>query len=245
MALKNIKFIDVVNGEIIRVEHVGVLFERAEDDYIAQEGDIVLAAESDTYITKGGFYEVEYVDWAGDPQIYDDAGDERDFYDFDYVVFKRVIPDKKTNLKEGMYVKITGVDATDREVGAHGFEIGEIARVVDLVEHFEDRIKAVHLDGREYWFVHVNDFEVLDADDEEVRDAIVYTNLGRKYKEIKEGDIVQVIADSFGHSVGTIGVAVSDSHFDIVRVRANGVTFLEKVRLIAPVESVVSKPVLD
>lgn len=251
MALKNIKFIDVVNGEILRVEHDGMLFERAEDGYEVQKGDLVMVIESDLDFTEGGFYKVEFVDFAGDPHVYDDAGDENDFWCVEHVVFKctarKPSKNKKDGLKKGTYVRITGVDATDREMGVHGFEIGEIVRVIDVLEHRKVRIKAEHLDGRDYWYVHGDDFEVLDVvDEEEVRDEIAYAKIGRKNKEIKAGDIVQVIADSLDHKVGTIGVAVNDADADsVLRVRANGDTFHEKVRLIAPVESVVNKSELD
>lgn len=62
-------------------------------DRSAEEGDVIEItelADEDDAITVGGLYRVESIDWAGDPQITDDDGEDFDALGTSYEVYERV-----------------------------------------------------------------------------------------------------------------------------------------------------------
>lgn len=97
-------------------------------DRSAEEGDVILItelADEDDAITTGGLYRVESLDWAGDPQITDDDGEDFDTCGTSYEVYEKVAGPATQQYRE---VKRPA-------------KVGERIKIVDLWKG-EDRYKA-------------------------------------------------------------------------------------------------------
>lgn len=149
-------------------------------------------------------------------------------------------------LKVGDYAKITA-NRRHGTMDLHGFEIGEIVRVITSIEMLitGDRIKAETLDGGISWFVHQDDF--VKATDEEVAKAKAelkkWAKIGRKPNEFKKGDIVRVKEPGDKEIIGILATDeprgdICGGNYDL----ENGFTALGAfITLIAPVESRVDR----
>lgn len=134
----------------------------------AQEGDYIKFDEAPrTYLTAGEYYEIDYVDSHGDPQITDDDGDEFDTYSLDHCefeVYRKVSAAsvEAERLKVGDYAKVVK-DSRDHEV-----EIGTIL-LVTIIDDAAPSIKCDDISGNRigWFFGH----ELVRATDEEVAEA--------------------------------------------------------------------------
>lgn len=178
-----------------RVEYDGVQYEKSTGD--AVEGDIIrIDVSSRRWFTDGAYYIVINVDEDGDPEVYDDDGDDMPVHDgAEFTVFKPVKSDRP---KVGDYVKV--VD--DRDI--HGNKrsdvtVGEIRKIVK-----DDRsgipYRAELLDGSERnWFRAET---LVRATDEEV--AAAKAELADKQrKQFATGDKVRLV--SGGNTDGLSG----------------------------------------
>lgn len=89
----------------------------------AAKGDFVRIDENITFLTRGAFYEITNIDYANDPHIKDNDGDDYDLGGDSYTVFKKDSSAHRPTV--GDYIKVI-VSAT-RENGA---KRGEILRIV-------------------------------------------------------------------------------------------------------------------
>ncbi|WP_207119817.1 hypothetical protein [Bacillus velezensis] len=141
----------------------------------AQEGDYIKFDEAPrSYLTAGEYYEIDYVDSHGDPQITDDDGDEFDTYSLDHCefeVYRKVSAAsvEAERLKVGDYAKV--VNATDY----HRFTDGDIVEIIgdrfgapvnELARRLTDE-KNQYVPKRE--LVRATDEEVAEAKDAAVR----------------------------------------------------------------------------
>lgn len=76
--LENVKILDMVNGELTRVEYNGAIYEKTEEK--AKEGDLVRVIDADFIydVIQGGFYKV-YTDGGGGLSFDDEDNEERDY----------------------------------------------------------------------------------------------------------------------------------------------------------------------
>lgn len=179
----------VLPAQVERISYNGKEYVKTEE--AAKAGDIIRLGEEDSsYLTSGGFYEVDSVDSADDAQIIDDDGDEYDTASLDeeFTVFAVVGTVPSGRLKVGELAKVVANKAD------HGAKIGDIVRVLK-----DDRstlpFKCEYEDGRElggHWFA-VSDLERFIAEE----GFIVHE--GEKYRKVKRkaaaGELI-IIVDS-------------------------------------------------
>lgn len=92
-----------------------------------EPGMYAKAVVADIDITDGKYYLIEEVDEVGDGIITDDVGDPR----FVMQGTKRfeLVDEKPIEFQEGDYAKVVGMSTTERKLGQHGFELGEIVKI--------------------------------------------------------------------------------------------------------------------
>ncbi|AYA77379.1 hypothetical protein DOE78_19050 [Bacillus sp. Y1] len=133
---------------------------------------------------------------------------------------------------------------------------GDYAMVVnprELREHLKNRVVKIVKDTQDCqpyeadtgnWFY---EDELRKATEEEIAEEAErkqveakWAKIGRKVNEFKEGDVVECIASTCGHPVGTVSEIVYDEDsLAKLRVKACGQVFshLGQMKLITPVES--------
>ncbi|OUA56814.1 hypothetical protein [Bacillus thuringiensis] len=129
-----------------------------------------------------------------------------------------VLEAKQALLKEGDFARIIA------NTSSHRFEIGT---VVKLKSESGTSFTAYYLDESDFWGVYRKDLKPLTKEETEhiTREAeeekkakaerAKWTAIGRKFGEIKKGDIVRTISHCGSvNPVGTIGVAYGDSTVD-------------------------------
>lgn len=141
----------------------------------AQDGDYVKFEEAPRrYLTAGKYYEIDYVDSHGDPQITDDDGDEFDTYSLDHCefeVYRKVSAAsvEAERLKVGDYAKV--VNATDY----HIFRDGDIVEIVEdpSTRSTNECARKITSEVTQYvpkrQLVRATDEEVAEAKDEAAR----------------------------------------------------------------------------
>ncbi|MGE9877921.1 hypothetical protein [Bacillus velezensis] len=139
----------------------------------AQEGDYIKFDQAPKrYLTADKYYEIDYVDSNGDPQIIDDDGDDFDTYSLDddeFEVYRKVsaasveAEPKPERLKVGDYAKV--VKATDY----HRFTDGDIVEIIgDRFGSSYNELSRRLTDGKNQY---VPKRELVRATDEEVAEA--------------------------------------------------------------------------
>ncbi|SLC06946.1 Uncharacterised protein [Mycobacteroides abscessus subsp. massiliense] len=175
----------------------------------AQEGDYIKFDEAPrTYLTAGEYYEIDYVDSHGDPQITDDDGDEFDTYSLDHCefeVYRKVSAAsvEAERLKVGDYAKVVGQAIVT--------EKGEIVKVIQdtgaIIPFKVETMDGKYTEWRsEASLVRATDEEVAEAKDEAARAKF---KKGAKVRLLSGGGKLPLI----GFKNGKI-YEVSDNNFD-------------------------------
>ncbi|WP_144666713.1 hypothetical protein [Bacillus altitudinis] len=242
-ALKGVKTLDMVGGEITKVSYEGAEYERVEGD--AKVGDLVrLTAEAWHDVTPGGFYTVRGVRGAR-VQITDDVNDPHHWDEEYYVPFRK----KHTRLKVGDYAKVVDDSWYDAVTNGDFVKITEddhgiIPFRCDVVI---GKSAGGYIWARESALILATEAEVADAKEAEANRATEakWAEIGRKVDEYKVGDVV-THTDSvwfrnsgFGevtaeHTHG-IGPIISAMDYDGRLVKYDVPT--SKLTLITPVEA--------
>ncbi|MEH7736881.1 hypothetical protein QPL77_14690 [Bacillus pumilus] len=239
-ALKGVKTLDMVGGEITKVSYEGSEYERVEGD--AKVGDLVLCTDV-TWCdaTEGAFY----LSIAKGPVIVDDVDDKYRYYSDVYTLFRK----KPTRLKVGDYAKV--VDAADHR----GLAEGDFVRISEDDESdipFYCDVLSGELAKNSVWMrekklVPATEAEVAAAKEAEAKRAIEakWAKIGRKVGEYKKGDIVAYDDPAwFGYKgIGTV-IKDTDQGCDplVEAVTSAGVLMPyclreSKLTLITPVEA--------
>ncbi|WP_144492848.1 hypothetical protein [Bacillus pumilus] len=240
-ALRGVKTLDMVDGEITKVAYEGAEYESAEGG--AKVGDIIrLTEEARHDVTPGGFYTVRGVRGVR-VQITDDVNEPHHWDEEYYDLFRK----KHVRLKVGDYAQVV--------------DEGEISITGDIVKITEDdhgnipfRCDVITGKGAGDYFwaqeselVLATEAEVATAKEAEAKRSIEakWAKIGRKVDEYKVGDIVAYDDRCwFGNSgIGEVSEGTSTNYQ--VRVAATdrgGVKnefYLNKgrVTLITPVEA--------
>lgn len=153
----------------------------------AEEGDVIKItelADEDDAITMGGLYRVESLDWAGDPQITDDDGEDFDTVGTSYEVYERVADQHRTVTEPTQYGVGDYVKVVRHGGGGHNYEIGAV-------------VKVVQMDGNILFYAEKPDGKtgnLLAA--RQVEPATEAEFLAQKMQDrLKVGDYAKVIAD--------------------------------------------------
>jgi len=225
-ALKGVKTLDMVGGEITKVAYEGAEYERVGGE--ANVGDIVLITD-DSWCdaTEGAFYLSIDIS-VGDPVIVDDIDEKDSYYSDGYALFRK----KPVRLKVGDYAKVVGDTYNSDIVG------GEIVKITDLEDGDGDlRFELVGDDAYDY--AKLSSLEKVSAEEEK------WAKIGRKVDEYKVGDIVAYDDPEWLKNKG-IGKVTEDTDEDNytrvvatdIRGRSIGIYLLpEKLTLITPVEA--------
>ncbi|PRO41468.1 hypothetical protein [Bacillus sp. LLTC93] len=227
-ALKGVKTLDMVDGEITKVSYEGAEFERVEGG--AKVGDLLMSKAGCCDITAGAFYIINEIDRDGDTYFYDDGGDLNALYRVDYVPFRK----KHVRLKVGDYAKVAGAEDLD------GIDEGDIVWVADdaeddepyLISPIAKRRKALWV--REETLVPATDAEITAAKEAKAQRTTKWASIGRKVDEYKVGDIVAYVKDGEICEVGLVDddkVGCLTKQYGICREWPN------KITLITPVEA--------
>lgn len=187
-ALKGVKTLDMVGGEITKVAYEGTEYERVEGE--AKVGDLVLNGRIHPDLTADGFYEVIREEETGWVSVKDDIGD---YHSRVLGITKTAVFRKKyVRLKVGDYAKVV--------------DEGEISITGDIVKITEDdrgnipfRCDVITGKGAgDYFWAQESDIvlateaEVAAAKEAEVKrsNEAKWAKIGRKVDEYKVGDIV-------------------------------------------------------
>ncbi|WP_366597630.1 hypothetical protein AB0R79_18025 [Bacillus velezensis] len=176
----------------------------------AQEGDYIKFDQAPKrYLTADKYYEIDYVDSNGDPQIIDDDGDDFDTYSLDddeFEVYRKVdgAPEPKPErLKVGDYAKVVGQSIIN--------EKGAIVKIIQdtggNVPFKVESVNGLHKEWR-------SEESLVRATDEEVAEA----TRAAEFAKFKEGAKVRLLSGGGkyplnGFENGKI-YEVSDNNFD-------------------------------
>ncbi|WP_434181910.1 hypothetical protein [Bacillus sp. jun7] len=191
----------------------------------AQEGDYIKFDEAPrSYLTAGEYYEIDYVDSHGDPQITDDDGDEFDTYSLDHCefeVYRKVSAAsvEAERLKVGDYAKVVGQAIVT--------EKGEIVKVIQdtgaIIPFKVETMDGKYTEWRsEASLVRATDEEVAEAKDAAARakfkrgDKVRLLSGGGDYplSGFENDKIYEVLYNNFNHPKGKrIRIADSTERF--------------------------------
>ena len=264
--LENVKNLDMVDGELTRVEYNGVVYVKTDEK--AKEGDLVRVIDADIIgdVTQGGFYEI--FNEFPRPAFVDDEGDIRSYEALEYWLetFRKVSETKASaDLAERLAELERRLEALEERIksptmakaeSAPKFKVGDY--VVPLPESDEEygitntdmylaKVTEVRGDNEIVIEIvaHKKEHEVGEdypVDPKYFRKATAeearWAKIGRKPGEFKKGDIVRVTDDCRGRvRVGTISeVFYVDKDNDITVLDENGDDWYAEAELICPVE---------
>lgn len=225
-ALKDVKTLDMVGGEITKVAYEGAEYERVEGD--AKVGDIIrLPGNSYKHAIPGGFYAViSVID--RDVIVMENCGNHHRWTEGLYELFRK----KHVRLKVGDYVKVVG-DTYNSDIVR-----GAIVKITDLADGDGDlRFELV---GDDYYdYAKPSSLEKVSAEEAK------WAEIGRKVGEYKKGDVVAYDDRCwFGNSgIGEVTKATNENNYTRVDATNNRGTrhnyYLdpEKLTLSTPVEA--------
>lgn len=195
-ALKGVKTLDMVGGEITKVAYEGADYERVEGE--ASVGDIVLITD-DSWCdaTEGAFYlSIDISD--GDPVIVDDIDEKDSYYSDGYALFRK----KNVRLKVGDYAKVINNVMEYRE--------GNIVQIAEGDSRFDFKVDFINVTGlskltdQVYGYIDAKD--LTRATDAEVAEA--KAKLAPKFSV---GDYAKVVGNThFSDIVGGAIVKITD-----------------------------------
>ncbi|PJI12376.1 hypothetical protein CTV96_09520 [Bacillus altitudinis] len=181
-ALKGVKTIDMVGGEITKVSYEGSEYERVEGD--AKVGDLILPVKGWLDISVGGFYIIDDIERDGDAYFYDDVGELNALSRVNYVPFRK----KHTRLKVGDYAKVINNVMEYRE--------GDIVQIAESDSSFDFKVDFINvtgsskITGQVYGYIDAKD--LTRATDAEVAEA--KAKLAPKFSV---GDYAKVVGDTY------------------------------------------------
>ncbi|WP_340968171.1 hypothetical protein [Bacillus sp. PPSBB_11] len=184
-ALKGVKTLDMVGGEITKVAYEGAEYERVEGD--AKVGDIIRLTKEARYdVTPGGFYTVRGVRGAI-VRITDDVNEPHQWPEEYYDLFRK----KHVRLKVGDYAKVVGDTFHSDIVG------GAIVKITDLSGE-DGYLRFEHSGDDDYDYAKPSSLEKVSAEEAK------WAKIGRKVDEYKVGDLVKYLSDGEICEVGKI-----------------------------------------
>ncbi len=222
--LEGVKTLDMVDGQITKVEYGGAVYEKVEGD--AKEGDLIYTTERDEDTLANEFYEIVPDDRYGGITFFDEAEDECDIHLTFYKTFRKVSESDLPTVEE-VNAKVDElaerVDALEGskpvpiiKVGNrvkaltdgqfYDIKSGEIGEVTDTdVGLSGDDPYSIRVDTEDdHDYFRPQDLELVTEDDEEETERPTV------------GDVVKVVRDESGHraKIGDVVTIVEDEHDD-------------------------------
>lgn len=254
--LKGVKTIDMIGGEITKVEYDGAVYGKTEDKAVPP--DIVEIIDGFGHLVSGDFGEVVY-DGEGDITVYDGVGHRVIYRGIpDAVNVFRKISESSTPTIEQVDAKVD--DLTERVTKLEGEKkyeptSGDVVVITGNTNHSRNEIGDIgkvgrvrlgsaevdvigKTEGNGNWTKFSEMRPATDEEKAEYERAAKFAKLGRKPGEFKKGDIVRLIQSSGADSEGTVVEIASDKARTYIGV--DGDTYLSESKwfeLIAQVES--------
>lgn len=242
-ALKGVKTLDMVDGEITKVAYEGAEYERVEGE--AEVGDLVLNGRTHPDLTADGFYEVIREEETGWVSVKDDIGD---YHSRVLGITKTAVFRKKpARLKVGDYAKVVvkvEIATAGDIVKISNDDRGNIPFTCDVIT---GKGTGAWFYARESELVLATEAEVAVAIGAEAKRSIEakWAKIGREVDEYKAGDIV---AYDDPPAIGNLGfgeVTEDTNSYGATRIEAvdyRGDRYRyyldpEKLTLITPVEA--------
>lgn len=255
--LSGVKTLDMVNGEITKVEHGGRVYERIGQGFSqAKTGDLFMS-EGGSFTKEGGFYHITVGESREHSIRFIDERNSNNGYMRGctiHTLFRKVsvqvastivervgkLEEKvealvggEEALKVGDYVVITG-SGNLPSMSTHGFPIGTTVKVTkaatDTVNG--DRVCAEYLDGSDYWHVHLS--HLRKATEDEVADAEI--EIARA--QFTEGDKVRLLSGGgktplYGYKDGGVYKVSASKYGSKLTISGgeSGIGFAEPVQL--------------
>lgn len=212
--LNGVKTLDMVNGEITKVEYNCATYERVDGE--AKAGDIGLRIDKPTsYATVGAFYQFVYD--LGGLSFIDDVGDKPYVAGNHFAIFRKVSASTDPSLEERVSSAEGEIESLKSDVAKLKGEAGYVridadeANVGDYVK-FDD--PPDYLTDEEYYeivrFDSYRDPWITDDDGDEYdasnRDFVFYRKVSAVTAEaerLKVGDYAKVVREEFGHLFDT------------------------------------------
>lgn len=193
-ALKDVKTLDMVGGEITKVAYEGAEYERVEGD--AEVGDLVLTKVHELDVSPDEFYLVIDVDCDKDPFVVDDSADESYLESDKHRLFRK----KHVRLKVGDYARV--VEGSDLDEA----DAGDIVKIIhddyDQVPFKCDVIKG----RRDADYIWAEESDLVLATDAEVAEA-----KAKLTPKFSVGDYAKVVGDTYHRDiVGGAIVKITD-----------------------------------
>lgn len=242
-ALKGVKTIDMVGGEITKVAYEGAEYERVEGD--AKVGDLVLiTGHSWCDATKGSFYlSIGISD--EDPVIVDDIDEKDSYYSDEYALFRK----KHTRLKVGDYAKVVG--GSDSHILAEGDLVSISYDDCDARPFYCECLTGENSGGFQWLaedeLVLATEAEVASAKEAEEKRSVEakWAKIRRKVGEYRKGDIVAYddVEWYMNGGFGEVEVETDEDNYILVSSvdyqgkRLRYVSTPGKLTLITPVEA--------
>ncbi|WP_428828529.1 hypothetical protein ACPJHH_13260 [Bacillus altitudinis] len=181
-ALKGVKTIDMVDGEITKVAYEGAEYERVEGD--AKVGDLVLTKVHELDVSPNEFYLVIDVDCDKDPFVVDDSGDDSYLESDKHRLFRK----KHTRLKVGDYAKVINNVMEYRE--------GDIVQIAGSGRRLDFKVDFINVTGstkhkdRVYGYIDAKDLtRATDAEVAEAKEKLI--------PKFSVGDYAKVVGDTY------------------------------------------------
>jgi hypothetical protein len=261
--LENVKILDMVNGEPIRIEYDGIVYDLVPKTGGYDEHDNVKEApkfEVGDYakvVSEGRWGDIEVGNIVkivaskdGDDEYKAELLDGSDYDYFRAEQLEKVTEEEvakakavmQPKFKVGDYVKLSIKDGKSPKYGWGDAKNGDIGKVVKILS---DGTLKVDFPNHEGWNGVPHEFVPATAEEiEKAEEAARWAKIGRKPGEFKKGDIVRVIDKGTSNlQVGEIGELGEDNGEGSFRVngRLKTVNWIGginggKFELIVPVE---------
>lgn len=218
--LTGVKTIDMVGGEITKVEYNGELYAKVE--FPARVGDLAKANRDGYDITSGCFYIVEGASLSGF-DFFDDENSER-IWDFDGTfTFYRKVATQSPSLEsrvETLETKVAALEGNEVGDGEYRKVTGRRPRVGDFVKYDKNPYTFGELTVGEYYEIkeidYYDDPQIVD-DDGELYDTSgdefeVYEKVGAEDESValRVGDYAKITEDIYEYKVGDIVKIISE-----------------------------------
>ncbi|MCP1528567.1 hypothetical protein [Bacillus pumilus] len=195
-ALKGVKTLDMVGGEITKVSYEGAEYERVEGE--AKVGDLILPDKGCLDISAGAFYAINEIERNGNAYFYDDVGELNALARVDYGPFRK----KHVRLKVGDYAKVINNVMEYRE--------GNIVQIAEGASRFDFKVDFINVTGSSKHTDQV--YGYIDAKDlTRATDAEVAEAKAKLAPKFSVGDYAKVVGDTyFSDIVGGAIVKITD-----------------------------------
>jgi hypothetical protein len=232
--LIGVKTLDMVNGDVTRVEYDGAVYERVEEEVAT--GDLIYITAESRDVTAHAFYKVIGKNGFDDYQFLDDEDDSMDVSYEEYALFRTKTP-KVEPLNVGDY--IVALPESDREYGITNTDM-KLGKIIEVDDDEIEVETIAHKDSSEVGQTYAVEPKYFRKATEEELVGARWVKIGRKPNEFKKGDIVRVIRNNpYGAEVerGFVGEITSYDTNNSFNVGGNGWMCSSSVELITPVEA--------